>query len=312
MKLLFFIVFSLNILFVSGQDLSNINVLKFQTTNEYITFLESNSLQGLSAINGYQNFVSLKTTFVNEPIAPPEIDQNLPDDDYDIKEDILPLYDPKNYASTSILCEILNVDKIVVIGNWFIKIDLEKEKAFLLKTTFSNQYADLVIGNPTNVNILEYSLNEDGVDILDQLDGVSENNASRCKLRTAVHKSDEKTLYNGNRRRVNMMVAYQNFFIYHHLKVHAKIQKRFLRVWWTYGGRIAFGNLDLEWKTKNCKSSCSFHGIPSIAVCGNGVAQQNGILHIGPYNQARRLANYTLKLDVISENGNGHVEIEDN
>ena len=316
MKLFFLSLFTLAIFSVNAQDAlqqNNISVLRFQSTTEFKTFIETNSLTSLPTINGYGNFTPLKTTFPAEPTAPTELNDAQPDDDYNIKDDVLPVFNKNDYSNNYLLGDILNTDKVVAIGNWFIKIDLENDRALVLNTSFAAQYADLVSANTNNVNLLTYPLDSDGIDVLDLLDnpkGVDNGEiGAKCRV-VRQNRSTSNYAYSSNRFRLRMEMDHQSFFFFHSLVVKSHTQKRLFRIWWHhFGGSATIPNTLMVYNIR-CKDGCSqFSGPPS---CSSGNYTTGHVCTYRPYSGWRRLPNYDFVVDFQSTNGNGQIELHDN
>jgi hypothetical protein len=289
----------------------NISALKFQTIDEFKKFIETNSTEGLANINGFGKFETLKSTFPAEAKAPEEINQDQKDDDYDIKEDKLPIFDKNDYSNNYLLGDLLNTDKVVVIGNWIIKIDLENDRALLLNTKFADQYKDLVNANTENVNVLSYPLDSDGLEILELLDDPkADQGEMQMRCRTVKQQGTSEYAYNGNRKRLRMEMGCQNLFFYHSLVVKSHTQKRLFGIWWHhYAGSASIPNMLLVYNIR-CGNGCSqFSGPPS---CGGGSYQQGDVCVYRPYSGWKRLSNYDFSVDFNSTNGNGHIELHDN
>jgi hypothetical protein len=302
MKRLLFSLFTLALFSAKAQT---IDVLRFQSTTEFKTFVESNSLQGLSSINGYQAYSALKTTFAAKPTPPAGFNDEY--DEPDTKNDE-PAFDKTDYAQQEFLGDILNTDKVVAIGNWFIKIDLVNDRALLLNTSFSSQYADLVNNNLSNSNVLVHSLDEDGIEVLEQLDGGI---AAKCNDRhVKPNNGDTKYVSSSKKFRLKMEINCQSFFFFHSLVVKSHTQKKFLGIWWHhYAGYASIPDMLLVYDAR-CKVGCAqYSGPPS---CGGGFYQTGDICVYRPYSGWKRLSHYDFVVHFNSTNGNGFIELHDN
>ena len=303
MKILFFSLCTLLLFSAKAQD--NINALKFSSTLAFEQFVDGNSLANLHTIDGFTTYQPLKTTFAAEPTPPAELSQDLPDDGYDISNDAPPADDKNDYSTKPWLGDILNTDKVVIIGNWIIKIDLVNDRALMLNKTFSNQYSDLVNNNLSNTNILSYSINEEGLEIIEQLDNGNVPSAKDC--RRAFPKDHKKFVYRNNRHRLDMKVVYQRLYIFQSLEGKAKTQKRVLGIWWHHGaGNAYMSHIQLDYQ-KRCSGGFSHWGDPA----GLPGYVTGSTCHYQPYMSARGLKNYFYQIDFVSTHGSGRVKIED-
>ena len=289
----------------------NIYALKFTTIDQYIQVIESKSVENLRTINGFQNYVSIAQTQRTEN-PPPELRQDLPDDGYDVREDVS-TYDKNDYFAHTFLSNILNTDKVVIIGNWIIKVDLFNERALVLNTSYAGQYSDILNDNLSNTNILVFSLDDDGVEILKGLNNGIPVSELRlwCSDRSAAAKKDDRFAYRDNRHRLDMKVVYQKAFIIFSLEGKAKTQKRFLRIWWHDGeGLASMRYIQLSYEVRCSDKGFQYFGDPCQYGCLPGYTA-GSTCHYQPYLSTRALKNYMYKIDFSSTHGNGHVEIED-
>jgi len=190
------------------------NVLSFDSNEEYLNILEDNSL--LNQKN--TNYVSLASLL----------------DKYESDKENERAISLKNeadtiYADYGILPKILNEDKIVKIGKYFIKVALEEERVYVLEDSYQAEYNDLVTNIP-NDHIQLFST-EDEV-----LTRLANNETSRflkkCDDRRARKKKDLDIAKNGRKKRLKAKVAYQKAGIYFSLMLEGKTQKRRFWIWW--------------------------------------------------------------------------------
>jgi hypothetical protein len=144
--------FICRIVFLSdAQNLDGINCLKFTSIAEYEAAIENYAINGFSHIRGFSGYSSMKSSFIKE--TPPEgFDEEQPEDNYDVSNDKVE-DESKVYSAYEVLSELLNTDKVMIIGNWIIKVDLENERGLLLNTRFADQYSDVLNNNLSNINI---------------------------------------------------------------------------------------------------------------------------------------------------------------
>ena len=296
-----FCVFNRNI---EAQTTSNINCLKFTSVAQYEQAVANFYTNGFSAIDGYSTYTSMQSTFLPER-PPAGYNDPQPADDYDVNDDVR-LEDSTDYSKNECLSYLLSSEKVVIIGNWIIKIDLSNSRALMLNTANASEYNDLLNDNLANVNIRSYGLDEEGIEIINQLDGNGV--AGRCSGRYARPKKDEAFGYYGNRHRLDMKVVYQGFFVFFSLEGKAKTQVRFLRIWWHDNKDAAYmKNINLFYSPR-CSNSYGFNGDPS----GNVGYQSGSTCTYRPYLSSRGLKEYDYAIDFGSGyHGSGHVEIHD-
>lgn len=312
---------TLAVLFFSGamlihgksfsQSLDGINALKFASVAQFESAIDNYSAGSLTVINGYGSYQSMKSTF-SEPQPPAGFDDPQPDDNYDVANDVLP-DDSRNYSAYSVLSEIINTDKVVVIGNWIVKVDLANDRALVLNVNNAAQVRDLYNDNLANPSVLQFSLDDDGVEMLKGLDnGVPYSTLKLwCSDRYARGREDHKFFYNGNRHRLEAKVVYQRAFIIFSLEGKGKTQKRFLGIWWHDGKGNAFmKNIDLNFQTRCRDKGFAYYGDPCQYGCLPGY-QSGSTCSYRPYIGTRALKTYLYAIDFQSTHGSGHVQIQD-
>ena len=308
------IILSVLILFAfsaKAQHTEHIKSLKFASIEEYENTINNFSEKGLSAINGFDNYISLQSTF-KEEVPPAGFDEDETEDGAGQNEE-KPADDSKDYSATDALAVILNSDKVVVIGNWIVKINLEKEQAFMLNTKFAEEYVDLLQEKTENRNVLTFKLEEEGVEIMKQLDKGTPEAELRlwCGDRYAQRKRDQKFTDVVNRRRLDMKVVYQRLFIVHSLQGKAKTQKRFLRIWWHDGrGKAQMDYIDLAYDVRCKKDGFYYTGDPCQTGCLSGYSAGSTCKY-RPYLGTRSLKNYNYEIHFSSTHGRGIVKISD-
>lgn len=309
--ILFFLTFA-----VFNIKAQNINTLKFVSTQAFEQFISGQSFDNLQSIDGFNNYQALKTTFPPPPAPPAELNQDLPDDGYDIRNDAPPVYNKNDYSAIPFLSDILNTDKVVIIGNWIVKIELENDRALVLNKTNANQYNDLIGGNTYNPNILSFSTEDDGIEVLNQLDNGVPISSIRlwCSDRYAKRANDTRVVYNGNRKRLHMEVFYKPAFFIFTLKCNATAQKRFLRIWWKdWSGVANTTYMDLKYNVRcNKIPSFNFQGNPNGQPGFGGLVSNQPECQLLAYQATRAFKNFTFIIDFISNNhGAGRVAISD-
>jgi hypothetical protein len=290
-----------------AQSLNNINALKFSSTAQFDQIVGTKSVAGLQNITGFSSYTSLESIKPAESSPDPNDDVRTENDGYDVSKD-LPAYDKNDYSAYFLLSYILNADKIVVIGNWIIKVDLINERVLVLNTNSISGYNDLLNDNLANTNIINFSTEDEVIELINQMDnGVPPSDLRPgCPDRFAAHNRDAKFFYTDNRRRLDAKAAYQAAGIIFSLEAKGKTQKRFLRIWWQDGsGNCFMSRIELDYEIR-CKKGFSYWGDPS----GMPGYSAGSTCHYQPYLGTRALKSYHYHIDFNSTHGSGHVGIE--
>lgn len=305
LKKIFTVLFAFCIFNVStkAQSTTNINSLKFTSTTAYTQALENYANAGFGNIEGYSTYQSMKSTFTEENV-PDGID---PEDDYDIANDTHK-DESKDYKAFGLLSDILNSDKVVIIGNWIVKVDLQNERGLLLNTSFSSQYNDILNDNLSNTNIKVVGLDQEGMEYIDSLDGGT---YARCTA--ARRTAREGFMYANSRKRLDAKVVYQRALIYFSLQAKGKCQKRFLGIWWNDGaGNAYMSNIDYRY-AKCDGAGFGFSGDPCNSVPGQGCLagyQQGSITDYRPYQGSTGLPSYYYSVNFAGTHGSGNLQIQ--
>jgi hypothetical protein len=292
----------------NAQNTNAINCLKFSSVTEYENAISNYSVSGFSSINGYNSYQSMKSTFQAEQ-PPAGFDEEQPDDDYDVSNDQI-ADDSKDYNAYAVLSELLNTDKVMVIGNWIIKIDLENQRGLLLNTQFAGQYNDVLNNNLSNTNIQVLGMDADGVEVLQALDKGESIEGLKIGC-SAPGEKDQRTFYNGNRRRLDAKVVYQRGIFLFSLEGKGKTQKRFLGLWWDDGkGHASMKNINLSFRQcKGKRNGFDYHGDPCQTECLPGY-KPGAVCTYRPYLGTIGLNPFSYAIDFVSTHGSGHVEIK--
>ena len=303
-----FLLMLLTVFAKAQTNLDGINCLKFASIEQYESAIEDYAVNGFSQINGFTTYSSMKSTFTSET-PPAGFDEELPDDDYDVSNDQV-ADDSKDYSAYAVLSVLLNTEKVVVIGNWIIKIDLENQRGLLLNTQFAGQYNDVLNNNLSNTNILVLGMDADGVEILKALDKGESIEGLKIGC-SAARYTDAKFFYNGNRHRLDAKVVYQKAIFLFSLEGKGKTQKRFLRIWWDDGkGFASMKNINLSFRQcKKNKTGFDYYGDPCQFGCLPGY-KAGAVCTYRPYLGSIGLDPYYYAIDFVSTHGNGHVEIK--
>jgi hypothetical protein len=138
------------------------------------------------------------------------------------------------------LSSILNEDGLIVVGDYFFKVNLSSAKVYVLNLQFENEIADLKAENTGNENVMVFSTEDDILDLL------SEGNRGTINGRTglfcgesgAISRKDDdfavEPVY-GDYRQDNKVV-YQKAGIYFSLQAKTKMQYKSLTGLWVDAG----------------------------------------------------------------------------
>jgi len=295
-----FCIFNAN---TKAQSTANINCLKFTSTSVYEQALTNYATAGFNNIDGFSTYQSMKSTFT-EPSVPDGID---PEDDYDVTNDTH-TDESKDYKAFGLLGDILNSDKVVIIGNWIVKVDLQNGRGLLLNTSFSNQYSDVLNDNLSNTNIKVVGLHKEGMEYIDSLDGGT---FARCTSGPGADRAN--FFYSNSRKRLDAKVVYQRALIYFSLQAKGKCQKRFLRIWWHDGGGNAYIS-NINYRFAKCDGEgFGFSGDPCNPGTGQGCLvgyQQGSNTDYRPYQGSRGLPSYYYSVNFAGTHGSGNLQIQ--
>ena len=294
---------------------AQINCLKFASTAAYETALADFYKFGFNNIEGYSTYTSLKSTFT-EPVVPDGYDE----DAYDTTNDQT-IDETRDYKAFGILPEILNADKVVIIGNWIVKVDLTNQRGLILNTTFSNQYNDILTDNLNNINIKVVGLDVEGLEYIDNLDNPQSSNGTQARRCTgARQRSADNFFYSTDRRkRLDAKVVYQRALVYFSLQAKGKCQKRRLGIWWADDSGFA-SMANIETKYSKCfGAGFGYAGVPcpgpgpytGTAACLLGY-EEGRITSFRAYYGGRGLPNYFYGVTFTGSHGAGYLEIREN
>ena len=295
---------------VSAQSFSNLHALKFASTTEYKDAVDSNDndVSRIQNIEGFSSYTSLESTKPADGEQPSDPDI---EDDYDVRIDES-TFDKNDYFEYGFLTSLLNSDKIVVIGDWICKVDLPNDRVLVLNKNNMGSYDDLISGNLSNSDVLNFSTSDEVVDLLDQMDSgtpYSELDFEKCSEPFAGGAKDDKFFYNGNRKRLDAKASYERAGIFFSLIAKAKTQKRFLGIWWHDGnGYCSMSRIELDYKIR-CKGGVSYYGDPCQFGCLPGYSAGSTCSY-RPYSGFTALKYYRYQIDFSSTHGSGRIKIE--
>jgi hypothetical protein len=96
------------------------------------------------------------------------IKQELANEVYSRYSDYILSSNQIDYINDNILNEVLNKDMIVQIGNYLYRLNKEKEKVFVLSSTYKEtDYNNLISENTANKKIMVYSTDEDVLEMVE-------------------------------------------------------------------------------------------------------------------------------------------------
>ena len=133
-------------------------VISFKSLQDYEAFLTQTDeeIEAFLRAKHHQGFKSYAGSFLNrefEPIGGKNGEELLIDDDF--------------------FSRILNEEGIINIGDWFVRVNLPKEKAFALHQDHLADYPDLVNENLENNHVLEFSTDQEVLYVLAEMDGTT-------------------------------------------------------------------------------------------------------------------------------------------
>ena len=202
---------------------NNLAVLSFNSVADYQRIFEDKDFLKNKVVN--TNFTSLASKLVEyETLKAAEKST----------ENVLKQETDSLYTDYGVLTKILNEDRIVKIGENYIKVDLPTEQVLVLNENNASEYEKLVNNDITDSHIMVFSTDEQVLDLLASgSKGTVDNDVfRRCHDPYAKGDPCHDFGYNGSRRRVKLKCHYQRAGIYFSLMTKAKTQKRRLGIWW--------------------------------------------------------------------------------
>ena len=201
------------------------------------------------------------------------------------------------------LSAILNEDRIVAIGNYYYKIDMTNSKVYALSKKNKASFADFKNGNTANTDVLEFSINDDVLMIIQAMEeeGLTTTPSGRTQWKIkwpcfsggyAFGNKDSGYDYpappiNPSYRMDNKLV-YQQLGIYYSLQSKTKSES-FIESSWK---AAADPNQKIEVIELRWKERCGGEGGAPIII-RDGDAED--ALNYRPYESTRSLQWYTFK-----------------
>jgi len=184
------------------------------------------------------------------------------------------------------LDNILNDDLAVQIGEYIYRVNMEKQKVFVLSAKFINQYSDLVNENIKNTNIQVYSTEENVIELVEN--GNPSQKGWFCKARKANQNSNTSLGIQINQdASMNVTVRYHSSGIMHRLQADVSVydQNAYsdLRVY------IAFN--DCSYKQR-CGTSLSHYSHPWRVPQSWAINTLQTLYRVDLYSSYKKLENY--------------------
>lgn len=166
------------------------------------------------------------------------------------------------------LAQILNSDLAVQIGHWIYRINKADEKVFALSVKNADMYDDLISENISNKSVLEFTIEEDILYLLeDPTSGETKSLSSNCSSSNAQNESrkyedwiDEDGIYNVEGRRYkfhyDVKVRYDNWGIYRKLFTEFK---HWETLWGTWDETHFSFNHTCSWEVRNGSTGVDNH-----------------------------------------------------
>lgn len=128
---------------------------------------------------------------------------------------------------------ILNKDRVVKIGKWFVKINPKTQKVYALSDEFTHEYSLLVADNPQGRHIHQFTTDEDVIELL-QNESLLNSRGLFCGESGASNHPFSQTRYfafvpansyPASRYEFPCKVTYLKLGIYYSLKAHMEVEK---------------------------------------------------------------------------------------
>lgn len=159
-------------------------MLIFNTSDDFANFIEFDISKHVNEYN------------VNSKEGQPalrNIKQELANEVYSRYSNYISSSNQVDYINDNILNEVLNKDMIVQIGNYLYRLNKEKEKVFVLSSTYKvTDYNDLVSENTSNKKIMVYSTEEDVLEMVEA--GRLSEKVVGCTAPSALEQNSPNTL----------------------------------------------------------------------------------------------------------------------
>jgi hypothetical protein len=158
-------------------------MLIFNTSDDFANFIEFDISKHVDEYSA--NSKDGQPAFRN-------IKQELSNEVYTRYSDYIASSNQVDYINDNLLNEVLNKDMIVQIGNYLYRLNKEKEKVFVLSSTYKEtDYNDLVSENTSNKKITVYSTEEDVLEMVEA--GILSEKVLGCTAPSALHQNSPNT-----------------------------------------------------------------------------------------------------------------------
>jgi hypothetical protein len=220
------------------------------------------------------------------------IKQELVNEVYPRYSDYIVSSNQVDYINDNILNEVLNKDMIIQIGNYLYRLNKEKEKVFVLASTYKDtDYNDLVSENTSNKKIMVYSTEEDVLEMVES--GRLSEKVVGCTAPYANQKSSDYTPVKVINQYASMTsrAIYKKFGFSH--KLIAEV---------TISNTNAYNNVQIYIAAENCsfKQRCGTtltnFSHPWLTPQPLQIGSIYKIYGYTMYNSIRALENYNIKI----------------
>ncbi|GAB4334308.1 MAG: hypothetical protein OHK0038_11240 [Flammeovirgaceae bacterium] len=285
-----------------NNSLMLLNLVETQTTQSLQTINPALSMQNgvlsFSTIDAYEDFISNGGT--NKDV----LTQTLLQTDnfnslYEFSLDTLNSYELSEEeiefsSNNPFFTSMLNQDRMIKIGDWFVKLDFNKKAGFIMSSYFPQYYGAFVEGDimAGGGKIHTLSFEDDGIEFLKQgnlqlgtLPPRGSENSTQwlfCRENGAGERKSDGFTYINNSLRLDNKVVYQKAVVYFSLQGKSKLQKKSSLGIWV----AEKGNLRMEYYYKfkpKCKGESWWRGNKSV---------YDNEVNFRPYESAKALNKY--------------------
>lgn len=182
------------------------SILSFETIDDYVDFVEDTIPHRWQRLEQHSSALGFQNYFTQNPI--PSFDDTLGMDEN--------------------LGKMLNVDGVILIGDYAVRVDAANQKVFLSpKVDIAQHYADLVAGNTSNKNVKEFSTDDDVIDFMItgvnfKCGGVSDLNVEKpwMTVGTNIPLNEVSSAGFNNGDKLSISAKYNKFGIYFSVRIN--------------------------------------------------------------------------------------------
>lgn len=269
-----------NLRTISGSDSTLVDgMLNFSTITEYESFLDDSTIR--ASVTGATGYIPLSS--ITNTLAAFRADTSLAAETSFYSH---PRLADTIYEDCGLLLDILNQHKMVGMGDYYVKIDLEQEKALVILKTVPEAINTLKTATGSTPNVTSYSLEEELVPIIFNL--------LTCFERWAIRDPEGDRIHCSSTIRSNYDVRYGKYGVYFELYASIKNQQKRRANWWAdylnpYSS-ISYASWDYEVR---CGYSSRFGLVPSSDGTGRYKISENGSkLRYTAYHGMKALKRY--------------------